>query len=149
MVPIIGSRMFNKKRGPEGPLRSWRFSLFALVVVAVLGVGWQGNQPAVDRKGLQLYVEAIAFLVRESCTDLGPAFAGLAVALIFLNREYVEVGGGRCLCRRSGAGGLHLIAIVHFNTPNLDVWTFIAPEIRSDGEEIRQRKSAERTWDVE
>jgi hypothetical protein len=42
-----------------------------------------------------------------------------------------------------------LIAIVHFDTPDVDVWTFIAPEIRSDGEEIRRRKSAERTWVVE
>jgi hypothetical protein len=42
-----------------------------------------------------------------------------------------------------------LIAIVHLITPSLDVWTFIAPEIRSDGEEIRQRRSAERRWVVE
>jgi hypothetical protein len=42
-----------------------------------------------------------------------------------------------------------LIAIVHFNTPDLDVWTFIAPEIRSDGAGMRQRKSVERTWVVE
>jgi hypothetical protein len=78
-----------------------------------------------------------------------PFLLRFAVALILFDSEDVEVGGR---CGRSGFDrqpGLVLIAIVHFNAPKLDVWTFIAPEIRSDEAGIRQRKSAERRWDVE
>jgi ABC-type antimicrobial peptide transport system ATPase subunit len=86
--------------------------------------------------------------VRKGGADFGPLLPGLAVALVLFDGKDVEVGECRCVCGCSGSGGL-LIAIVYFNTPNLDVWTFIAPEIRSDGAEIRQRRSAERTWVVE
>ena len=86
--------------------------------------------------------------MRKRRSDFGSLLSGLAVALVLLDGEDVQVCVGWGFCGCSGPGGL-LIAIVHFNTPELDVWTFIAPEIRSDGEEIRQRKSAERTWVVE
>jgi hypothetical protein len=81
-------------------------------------------------------------------TDARPFLSRFAVALVLFDGEDVQVrvGGGFCGC--SGSGGL-LIAIVHFITPKVDVWTFIAPEIRSDGAGIRQRRSAERTWVVE
>ena len=81
--------------------------------------------------------------------DARPFLLRFSVIFIFLNREYVEIRRRGDYRGCSGSGGLCLIAIVHFNTPKLDVWTFIAPEIRSDGEEIRRSKSTERTWVVE
>jgi hypothetical protein len=86
--------------------------------------------------------------VRKGCADTRPFLLCLTVGLLLFDGEDVQVreSGGFCGCRDSGC---LLIAIVHFNTPKLDVWTFIAPEIRSDGEESRRRRSAERRWVVE
>jgi hypothetical protein len=51
------------------------------------------------------------------------------------------------LLRVQGSGGL-LIAIVHFNIPSLDVWTFIARTVRAMGWEAftHRRSYANETW---
>ena len=39
------------RRGPFGPLRDRRFSLFAVTAIPFIGIGWQNHQSTVDREG--------------------------------------------------------------------------------------------------
>jgi hypothetical protein len=94
----------------------------ALFVVAAIvrGIWREDDEAAVHREGLELDAKSRAFFVREGGADLGPALLGLAVSLVFLDGEDVEVGGrGRRWRESLLAVDLGLIAIVHLRTPDL------------------------------
>jgi hypothetical protein len=54
---------------------------------AAFGVWRKYDQAAVDGEGFELDAEAETFLMGEGCADLGPAFAGFAVAFVLLDGE--------------------------------------------------------------
>ena len=74
--------------------------------------------------------------MRERGADLGPPFAGLAVALVLFDGEDVQVGERGQLCLNWCGSGcrvsvrLLLIAIVQYSL-SLSVWTFIARNARA------------------
>jgi hypothetical protein len=67
-------------------------ALFAVAAI-VRGIWREDDEAAVHREGLELDAKSRAFFVREGGADLGPALLGLAVSLVFLDGEDVEVGG--------------------------------------------------------
>jgi hypothetical protein len=84
--------------------------------VAAARCGREDDEAAVQRNGAELDAEAGALFVGEGGADFGPALTGLAVALVFLDGEDVEVGGGRSGQRLLHGGGSAdglVIATVH------------------------------------
>jgi hypothetical protein len=64
-----------------------------LIGSIVVRIGWEDDKSSVDRERFQLNAESQPLLVRKCGANFGPAFAGFAVALEFLDGEDVEVGG--------------------------------------------------------
>jgi hypothetical protein len=89
---IAISRKAQSRTEKKGPVRAPEWKVSKLLVVA-FGIGWENDEAAVNGEGFEFDAEAETFLVRESCTNFRPAFAGFAVALVLLDGEDVEVGG--------------------------------------------------------
>ena len=90
MVPIVGSRLLNRKRGPEGPQKRRSRGLFAVATVTFVSVGRQNYQATIDGESPKFDAEAEAFFVRKGGADFGPLLLRFAVALVLFDGEDVK-----------------------------------------------------------
>ena len=119
--------------------------LGAIVIVRIRG---QDDQTAIERNRAEPDVEPQTFLVGEGSADFGPALAGFAVALVFLDGVDVQVGRGRSGQRLLNGAGRLWIAIVHRRYSLFKCLDFHRPVVPSDGREDGSVEAADgnRSW---